>query len=110
MLHQGSCHCGRIDIEVEGKIDQAMECNCTICSRKGYQLWFVPQAQLADAFAFEQHFGERTLWPAAAWQRGVEPRETRWQRSGLGRAIVAAPDRGIAEQRRKRGVHRVPKM
>lgn len=46
MIHQGSCHCGRIGFEVEGEIDKVMECNCSHCSRKGYLLWFVPRDKL----------------------------------------------------------------
>lgn len=46
MIHEGSCHCGKIDFEVEGDLTQVMECNCTHCSRKGYLLWFVPKQQL----------------------------------------------------------------
>ncbi len=44
MLYKGSCHCGKIAFEVEGEIDQAMDCNCSHCSRKGYRLWFAPAA------------------------------------------------------------------
>lgn len=42
---QGSCHCGAVRFEVEGTVSEAMECNCSHCSRKGYLLWFVPRAQ-----------------------------------------------------------------
>jgi len=45
MLYKGSCHCGRIAYEVEGEITQLMDCNCSICSRKGSLLWFVPRQQ-----------------------------------------------------------------
>lgn len=45
MIHQGSCHCGQIAFEVEGDINQVIECNCTHCSRKGYSLWFAPRRQ-----------------------------------------------------------------
>jgi hypothetical protein len=31
---------------VEGDVAQVVECNCSHCSRKGYQLWFVPREQL----------------------------------------------------------------
>lgn len=41
-MHKGSCHCGRVRFEVAGEFEQAMECNCSHCSRKGYLLWFVP--------------------------------------------------------------------
>jgi hypothetical protein len=45
MDYKGSCHCGQISFEVEGHLEQAMECNCSHCSRKGYLLWFVPRSQ-----------------------------------------------------------------
>jgi hypothetical protein len=45
-MHKGSCHCGEIRFTVEGTLDQAIECNCSYCSRKGYLLWFVPREQL----------------------------------------------------------------
>ncbi|TDU26415.1 hypothetical protein DFR24_3439 [Panacagrimonas perspica] len=46
MTHTGSCHCGNVKFEVEGQIDGAMACNCSICSRKGSLLWFVPRDAL----------------------------------------------------------------
>jgi hypothetical protein len=46
MRHTGSCHCGRVAFEVEGEIDSVLACNCSICSRRGSLLWFVPRAQL----------------------------------------------------------------
>jgi hypothetical protein len=46
MRYTGSCHCGRVAFEVEGTIDSALSCNCSICRRKGSLLWFVPRAQL----------------------------------------------------------------
>ena len=42
MKHKGSCHCGRVAFEVEGTLERAMACNCSICERKGSLLWFVP--------------------------------------------------------------------
>ncbi|HEY1091300.1 MAG TPA: GFA family protein [Burkholderiaceae bacterium] len=64
MVHQGSCHCGRIKFEVEGEIGPSvMSCNCSMCQRKGILMWFVPRAALrlltpeADAatYLFNQH-------------------------------------------------------
>ena len=45
-MQVGSCHCGTVKFEVEGAFSEAMECNCSHCSRKGYLLWFVPREQL----------------------------------------------------------------
>ena len=54
---KGSCHCGAITLEVDsaGPPEQAMECNCSHCSRKGYLLWFVPREQV------QVHGGEDQL-------------------------------------------------
>lgn len=46
MMHQGSCHCGKVAFEVEGEPGEVMECNCSICSRLGSLLWFVPRDRL----------------------------------------------------------------
>lgn len=63
MVHQGSCHCGRIRFQVEGEVDSGMACNCSMCGRRGSLLWFVPRGQLrlltdeADAatYLFHEH-------------------------------------------------------
>jgi len=46
MNYKGSCHCGKVAFEVEGELSSAMACNCSMCSRKGSLLWFVPREQL----------------------------------------------------------------
>lgn len=48
MKYDGSCHCGRIafDVESDGAIEQAMECNCSICSKRGHLLAFMPASQV----------------------------------------------------------------
>lgn len=43
MSYQGSCHCGRIRFEAEGSLEKVMECNCSICSKRGTLHWFVAQ-------------------------------------------------------------------
>lgn len=40
----GSCHCRTVRFEVEGTLDEVTECNCSICARKGYLHWIVPEA------------------------------------------------------------------
>jgi hypothetical protein len=46
MKYKGSCHCGKIAFEAEGDLNGAMACNCSMCSRKGSLLWFVPRESL----------------------------------------------------------------
>lgn len=42
--HPGSCHCGRIAFEIDAEIDKVIDCNCSMCSRRGGLLAFVPDA------------------------------------------------------------------
>lgn len=46
MTYTGGCHCGRIAFAVEGDIEDVIECNCSICAKRGYLLWFAPREQL----------------------------------------------------------------
>lgn len=46
MTYSGSCHCGRITYTVEAEMQEATECNCSICQRRGYLLWFLPRSAL----------------------------------------------------------------
>lgn len=63
MKHRGSCHCGKVAFEVEGMIDRAMACNCSMCQRRGSLLWFTardnfrlltPEADAAT-YLFNKH-------------------------------------------------------
>lgn len=76
MNYQGSCHCGAIGFEVEGEMDQVMECNCSHCSRKGFLLWFVPRGQFkftngenaASTYLFNKHVIEHRFCPTCGCQ------------------------------------------
>jgi hypothetical protein len=46
MLYKGSCHCGKIAFQVDGEIKNAVACNCSICSKKGVLMWFVPREKM----------------------------------------------------------------
>jgi hypothetical protein len=54
-MQSGGCHCGRVRFEVEAAPDEIVECNCSICSRKGYLHWIIPRA------AFRLVSGEEDL-------------------------------------------------
>ncbi|MEK7342516.1 MAG: GFA family protein [Pseudomonadota bacterium] len=46
MGYQGSCHCGAVTFTVDADPPtEAMTCNCSHCSRKGFVLTFVPADQ-----------------------------------------------------------------
>jgi hypothetical protein len=36
--HRGSCHCGRVTFTLDAALTWAMDCNCSLCRRKG-ALW-----------------------------------------------------------------------
>jgi hypothetical protein len=52
--YSGSCHCGKVRYEVGLELREAMECNCSICARKGSKLAFVP----ADRFTLRSGEGD----------------------------------------------------
>jgi hypothetical protein len=58
--YKGSCHCGKVAFEVEGDLTGAMACNCSMCSRKGSLLWFVPRDQLS-VLTSEEDIGTYTF-------------------------------------------------
>ena len=63
MIYKGSCHCGAVAYEVEGEIQGAIMCNCSICHRKGAPLWFVSRGQMKlskgedalESYTFNKH-------------------------------------------------------
>ena len=60
MKYKGSCHCGKVAFEAEGDLNGAMACNCSMCSRKGSLLWFVPREQF-HLLTPEQNIGTYTF-------------------------------------------------
>ncbi len=43
--YTGGCHCGRVRFEVSGQIDRVLDCNCSICRKKGFLHWIVEPEQ-----------------------------------------------------------------
>lgn len=43
--YKGSCHCGNVRFEVQTDLATVISCNCSLCSRAGYLLTFVPEGQ-----------------------------------------------------------------
>ncbi len=63
MKYKASCHCGNVAFEVEGEIEEAAACNCSMCQRRGSLLWFVPRGAVnllthdaaASTYLFNKH-------------------------------------------------------
>lgn len=43
MKYSGGCHCGKVKYEVEMKLESAISCNCSICSKRGSLFSFAPE-------------------------------------------------------------------
>ena len=54
-MYTGSCHCGNVSFQAEGELKEAIECNCSHCSRKGYLLWFIARDKFHLKSSEEQH-------------------------------------------------------
>ena len=84
-MHQGSCHCGRIAFTLEGEVEAAMDCNCSLCRRRGGLLAFFPREALtldtpeADmgTYTFKTHRLRHHFCPTcgiAPFSEGQHPR------------------------------------
>jgi hypothetical protein len=41
--HSGGCHCGGVRWQAEAEISQVLNCNCSICRKRGGLLHFMPE-------------------------------------------------------------------
>ncbi|TMA39331.1 MAG: GFA family protein, partial [Deltaproteobacteria bacterium] len=60
----GGCHCGRVRFEVTADLARVVDCNCSICTRKGYLHHIVPRERFRLLAGAEDlatyHFGTMT--------------------------------------------------
>lgn len=88
MRYEGSCHCGRVAFEVEAEFTTAMECNCSMCRRRGSLLAFVPHAQFAlttpeadvSTYRFNRHLIDHHFCATcgiAPYAEGTDPKGNR---------------------------------
>jgi len=77
MVYKGSCHCGQVAFDVEGEVGEVTDCNCSICSRKGSLLWFVPREQFRlftpEGDLSTYTFGARTIQHRFCPRCGIHP-------------------------------------
>ncbi|WP_367065132.1 GFA family protein [Oryzisolibacter sp. LB2S] len=85
MKYQASCHCGNVAVEFEGEIQEVVSCNCSICSRKGSLLWFLPLEALtrltpddaAATYQFHKHQIRHRFCPTCGihpYAEGIDPK------------------------------------
>ena len=92
MLYQGSCHCGRIAFEVEAEFTTGMECNCSMCRRRGGILAFVPRTALTlltpEADLSTYHFNKHVIAHHFCAHCGIAPFGEGKGRDGAATAAV----------------------
>lgn len=85
MTYTGSCHCGRVAFEVEAEAKELMECNCSMCARRGSLLLFAPRERLklrtpeanASTYMFNKHVIKHRFCPNCGihpFGEGVDPK------------------------------------
>ncbi len=57
--YRGGCHCGRVRFEIDAEIGTVIDCNCSICAKKGFLHLIVDPQQMrmlspADAVSLYQ--------------------------------------------------------
>jgi hypothetical protein len=84
--HEGSCHCGKTAYAFEGDpITEALECNCSLCARKGMLMHFVPASLFTlktprenlTTYKFNKHVIDHHFCPAcgiASFSEAVDPK------------------------------------
>jgi hypothetical protein len=92
MQYKGSCHCGQIAFQAEGEIKDVLECNCSICQRKGSLLWFIPKDRFElltpekamSTYTFNKHFIKHHFCPTC----GIHPYAEAMDKSGKPMAAI----------------------
>ena len=63
--YSGGCHCGQVRYEATMELTGGVECNCSICSKKGAILTFVPAEhfvlQSGEDSLTDYQFGKKNI-------------------------------------------------
>ena len=94
MNYKGSCHCGNISFEVRGLLTEVIQCNCSICSKRGALMWFVSKADFHlitpkdnyTTYTFNTHTINHRICPSC----GCAPFEESVDKEGLATVAINA--------------------
>ena len=56
--YEGGCHCGRVRFRVKADLAEVLDCNCSVCTKKGFLHLIVPPEQ----FELLKGGGDLTLY------------------------------------------------
>jgi hypothetical protein len=75
--YAGGCHCGAVRFRVATKLETVVTCNCSICSKTGALLTFVPAAQFellgGEEALGDYQFGKKRVHHLFCKRCGVRP-------------------------------------
>ncbi len=83
--YTGGCHCGRVRYTVTTAFEPVISCNCSLCSKRGSLLTFVPPDQFAHTtggdddlteYRFNKHVIRHLFCPVcgiASYSKGTGP-------------------------------------
>lgn len=85
MTHKGGCHCGKIVYEFEGEIGTVLDCNCSLCQKRGGLLHFIPESAFTlktprgnlGSYKFNQHVIDHHFCPdcgVSPFSEGTDPK------------------------------------
>jgi hypothetical protein len=66
---EGGCHCGRVRYRVHGDLARVSDCNCSMCTKKGFLHLIVPLSQFEllsggdniTTYTFNTHIAKHTF-------------------------------------------------
>ncbi|OJT99675.1 MAG: aldehyde-activating protein [Alphaproteobacteria bacterium 65-7] len=84
MPHTGGCHCGKVAYSFEGEIGTVIDCNCSLCAKRGGLLHFVPESAFTlktprenlGSYRFNKRVIDHHFCPAcgvAPFSEGADP-------------------------------------
>ncbi len=79
MTYEGSCHCGAIRFRVETDQREVLDCNCSICTKKGFLHLIVPESALTytgelATYTFGTHTAKHHFCPVCGMHPFYRPR------------------------------------
>lgn len=74
-IWRGGCHCGAIRFEVRGELRDVLDCNCTVCTKKGFLHWIVEpeRFRLVQGAPTTYTFGTHTAKHTFCGRCGMHP-------------------------------------
>lgn len=75
--YQGGCHCGAVRYQAKVDLTSVITCNCSICSKMGWMLTFIPESQFTlesggDAMG-DYQFGKKSIHHVFCKTCGTHP-------------------------------------